>query len=223
MATRVLIVDDETMTLRNLVAIVNADSSLDVAATAQNGVDALQAVRQHRPDVVVMDLYLPGAFDGVEAIRRIQNLLDPPKVVAVTSFDLEAYTRGALEAGVSGFILKNDAEELLTPALRAAANGDPLVSPQTTSRLIKNFIKPATAPEITRARERIAQLAQRELQVASMIGHGKVYKQIAAELHIAPDTVKATVTRAMQKAGADNGPQLAFLVGQARLDISDAS
>lgn len=211
------------MTLRNLVAIVEADTRLEVVATAHTGVDALQYIRQSRPDVVVMDLYLPGEFDGVEAIRRIQNTLNPPKVIAATSFDLESYTRGALEAGVAGFILKNDAEALLTQAIHAAADGDPIVSPQTTSRLVKSFLQPTTTPEIARARQRIAGLADRELQVATMIGQGKVYKQIAAELNIAPDTVKSTVTRAMQKVGADNGPQLAFLVGQAHLDIDGFS
>lgn len=223
MATKVLIVDDETMTLRNLVAIVTTDSSLEVVATAHTGIEALQHVRRYRPDVVVMDLYLPGEFDGVEAIRRIQNLLKPPVVIAATSFDLESYTRGAFDAGAAGFILKNDAEQLLRSAIHAAAQGDPVVSPQTTSRLIKNFLQPSTAPEIAKARERIGALAPRELQVASMIGHGMAYKQIAAELNIAPDTVKSTVTRAMHKAGADNGAQLAFLVGQARLDIEDTT
>ncbi|MDN6149881.1 MAG: response regulator transcription factor [Yaniella sp.] len=222
MLTRVLIVDDETMTLRNLVAIVEDEASLEVVATAQNGVDALQQTRDTRPDVVVMDLYLPGEFDGVEAIRRIHTLLNPPRVIATTSFDLESYTRGALEAGAVGFILKNDAETYLTRAIQAAAEGDPIVSPQTTSRLIKSFLKPTTAPEIAQARERIGSLTPRELQVAHMIGHGKSYKQIATELHIAADTVKSTVTRALQKSGADNGAQLAFFVGQARLDIEGA-
>ena len=221
MVTRVVIVDDETMTLRNLVAIVEADSKLEVVTTATNGVDAVQQVRETRPDVVVMDLYLPGEFDGVEAIRRIKNLMNPPHVLASTSFDLESYTRGALEAGAAGFILKNDAEKLLTTAIHTAAEGEQMVSPQTTGRLIRSFLKPTTAPEIAEARRRIADLSPRELEVAHLIGNGKAYKQIAAELNISPDTVKSTVTRAMQKAGADNGAQLAFLVGQARLDISD--
>lgn len=220
-AIQVLIVDDETMTLRSLVAIVEADPSFIVVGTATNAIDAIQQVRELRPDVVVMDLYLPGEFDGVEAIRRIRNSFNPPKIIAATSFDLESYTRGALEAGAVGFILKNDAEMLLIPAIQAAADGDPIVSPQTTGRLIRSFLKPTTAPEIVQARERIAPLSERELQVAHLIGHGKVYKQIATELNIAPDTVKSTVTRAMQKTGADNGAQLAFFVGQARLDMDE--
>src|SRR5699024_9576212 len=158
-------------------------------------------------------------FDGVEAIRRIQNLLAPPVVVAATSLDLESYTRGALDAGAVGFILKNDAETLLTPAIHAAAAGDPIVSPQTTSRLIKNFLQPSTGPDIARARERIASLANGELQVANMIGNGKVYKEIDAKLYIAPDTVKSTVMKAMHQNGADNGAQLAYGVGQARFVI----
>ena len=209
------------MTLRNLVAIVEADSKLQVVATATNGVDAVQQVRETRPDVVVMDLYLPGEFDGVEAIRRIKNLLNPPHVLASTSFDLESYTRQALQAGAAGFILKNDAENLLTSAIHTAVEGDQMVSPQTTSRLIRSFLRPSTAPEITEARQRIEALSPRELEVAHLIGNGKAYKHIATELNISPDTVKSTVTRAMQKAGADNGAQLAFLVGQARLDIND--
>lgn len=210
------------MTLRNLVSIVDSDASLEVVATAQSGVDALQQIRKTRPDVVVMDLYLPGAFDGVEAIRRIHTLMTPPRVIAATSFDLESYTRGALQAGAAGFILKNDAEKYLIPAIRAAAEGDVIVSPQTTSRLIKNFLKPTTAPQVLQARERIGSLSPRELQVALLIGQGKAYKQIATELNIAPDTVKSTVTRALQKSGADNGAQLAYFVGQARMDIDDA-
>jgi len=220
-AIQVLIVDDETMTLRNLEAIIKADPTLNVAGTATNAIDAIQQVRALRPDIVLMDLYLPGEFDGVEAIRRIQNSFNPPKIIAATSFDLESYTRGALEAGAVGFILKNDAETLLIPAIHSAVEGDPIVSPQTTVRLIRSFLQPTTAPEIVRARERIRSLSDRELQVAHLIGHGKVYKQIAAELNIAPDTVKSTVTRAMQKTGADNGAQLAFFVGQARLDMDE--
>lgn len=221
MATRVLIVDDETMTLRNLVSIVKAEPTLEIAGTAHNAIAALQQVRDTRPDVVIMDLYLPGDFDGVEAIRRICNLMNPPAIIAATSFDMESYTRGALEAGARGFILKNDAETLLVPAIQAAAAGDQLVSPRTTSRLLESFLKPSTAPEIADARERIVKLSPRELEVATMIGHGHVYKEIATALHIAPDTVKSTVMRAMQKTGADNGAQLAFMVGQARLDMTD--
>src|SRR5699024_3626644 len=113
---------------------------------------------------------------GVEAIRRIRNLLNPPKVIASTSFELEAYTRGALEAGAVGFILKNDAETLLVPAIHAAAEGDPMVSPQTTHRLIQSFLKPTTAPEIVQARQRIQKLTERERQVAYLIGQGLSYK-----------------------------------------------
>lgn len=221
MAIKVLIVDDETLTLRSLAAIVSDESDLDVVGTATNAVDALQQIRDLRPDVVIMDLYLPGEFDGVEAIRRIGNLMNPPKVIAATSFDLESYTRGALAAGAVGFILKNDAETLLVPAIRSAAQDDPIVSPQTTTRLIRSFLRPSTAPEILRARQRIESLTERELQVGHLIGQGLVYKQIAAKLHISPDTVKSTVTRAIQKTGAENGSQLAFFLGQARLDIDE--
>src|SRR5690625_3260286 len=144
------------MTLRNLAAIVSEDPSLHVVATAQNGVDALQQIRDQRPHVVIMDLYLPGEFDGVEAIRRIQNLLAPPVVVAATSFDLESYTRGALDAGAVGFILKNDAETLLTPAIHATATGDPIANPQTTTRLSNNLLQSSTCTEIAQSLERIA-------------------------------------------------------------------
>lgn len=205
------------MTLRNLQAIVESADDLRVVATATNGVEAMQRIRQTRPDVVVMDLYLPGAFDGVEAIRRTRNLLAPPQVLAATSFDLENYTRGALDAGAVGFILKNDAEEFLIQAIRSAAAGDPVVSPHTTRMLIEKFLAPTTAPEIARARERLAGLSDRELQVAHLIGAGNSYKLIGRHLNIAPDTVKSTVTRALQKVGAENGAQLAFLIGQAHM------
>src|SRR5690625_7764480 len=104
------------MALRHLVAIVEDEASLEVVATAQNGVDALQHTRDTRPDVVVMDLYLPGEFNGVEAIRRIHTLLNPPRVIATTSFDLASYTRGGLEAGAVGPLWKNDAQTYTTRA-----------------------------------------------------------------------------------------------------------
>ena len=116
-----------------------------------------------------------------------------------------------------GLHLENDAEDFLNQAIRSAAAGDPVVSPHTTRLLIERFLAPTTAPEIARARQRLANLSDRELHVAHLIGAGKAYKQIAAFLNIAPDTVKSTVTRALQKVGADNGAQLAFLIEQAHM------
>lgn len=212
-------VDDEVLVLDSLRRILEKEPDIDVVDAVSTGLDAIQAVRDHRPDVVLMDLLLQGEMDGVEATRRICNMLNPPAVLAVTSFDTDVYMRGALDAGATGFLLKTDATDALATAIRMAYAGDPMISPQLTSRLIASYIAPRTDPLCEAARQRVKGLSEREIQVAQMVGAGNTYDEIAERLYISPSTVKSTVGRALSKVGADSGAQLAVIVAQARLDL----
>jgi DNA-binding NarL/FixJ family response regulator len=215
----VVMVDDDSLVLDSLERLLSKAEDIDVVGVAHSGPEALTVVRGARPDVVLMDLQLKGDMDGVEATRRIVNSVDPPAVLAVTSFDAESYMRGALEAGATGFLLKKDATDSLTSAIRMVHAGDPMVSPELTSRLISSYIAPSTDPLCAAARRRVEGLSEREIEVAQMVGAGKTYDDIAGALFISASTVKSTIRRAMQKADADSGAQLAVLVAQARLDL----
>ena len=212
-------VDDESLVLDSLERILSREEYITVVGRATTGPEALQAVRTHRPDVVLMDLLLKGDFDGVEATRRIRNTLNPPAVLAVTSFDTDTYMRGALDAGATGFLLKNDATTSLAEAIRMAHAGDPMISPALTSRLIASYVAPQADPVCAAARRQVAGLSAREIDVAQLVGAGRTYDDIARQLFISPSTVKSTIRRAMSKTGADSGAQVAVLVAQARLDL----
>lgn len=216
---RVVLVDDETLVLDSLERILDGDPGIEVVATATTGRDAIGTVRETRPDVVVMDLLLKGDMDGVEATRRIHNALNPPAVLVVTSFDSDAQMRGALEAGATGFLLKTDAKESLAEGIRMAAAGDPMISPAMTSRLIASYVAPVADPSCEAARRRVGALSERETEVATLVGSGKTYGEIARGLFISESTVKATISHALRKVDADSGAQLAVIVAMARLDL----
>lgn len=224
---QVLMVDDEVLVLDSLERILSGEPDIDVVGRATSGEEALKLARNLRPDVVLMDLHLSLSrnmgphpkMDGVEAIRRIRNMLNPPAVLAVTSFDSETYMRGALEAGAVGFLLKTDATDSLARAVRMTHARDAMISPAMTTRLISSYIAPHTDPVCEAARERVAVLADREVEVATLVGQGKTYGEIAQHLFISASTVKATIGRALNKVDAESGAQLAVLVAQARLDL----
>ncbi|GAA3278743.1 response regulator transcription factor [Nesterenkonia halobia] len=221
MQISVVAVDDDPLVLGSLQNILVPEEDVSVLGTAGTGQEAVAAVRAHQPDVVLMDLHLRGALDGVETTRRLRRQLTPPAVLAVTSFDTDRYLRGALDAGATGFLLKTDAPDLLATAIRMTHDGDPMISPAMTSRLIASYVTPTTDRVCQDARHQVTGLADRELQVAGLIGGGKTYQDIAETLHLSPSTVKSTVRRAMDKVGADTGAHLAVIVAQARLDVAD--
>jgi DNA-binding NarL/FixJ family response regulator len=206
---RVLVVDDERMVCAHLRTILAA-AGLDVVGEAYDGADAVEATVRLRPDVVLMDLRMPGV-DGLTAIERIVTLPTPPRIVALTTFDLDEYVLRALRAGAIGFLLKSTAPEDLAHLVRVAAAGHTVLSPVAAQRLISN------TGDRQRARDLIGSLTDRELEVLENLGAGRSNQQIARRLHLSEATVKGYVSRLLVKLGCDNRTEVALLAHDAGL------
>lgn len=200
---RVLLADDQEMVRTGFRLILSAESDIEVVGEARTGVDAVAEARRLRPDVVLMDIRMP-ELDGLEATRRLLADPDPPRVVVVTTFDLDEYVYGALRAGACGFLLKDAGPRLLVEAVRAAANGDALVSPSVTVRLLQHFAKQPPA-----RRKVVEQLSPRELDVVRAVARGRTNTEIAAELFVSLSTVKTHLANAQAKLGARNRVEVA--------------
>ncbi|MFI2271406.1 MULTISPECIES: response regulator transcription factor [Catenuloplanes] len=217
MAVRVIVVDDQPMLLAGFVAIIDAEDDLEVVGTAADGAAAVELAAAVRPDVVVMDIRMPG-MDGLAATRLVTAADDPPRVLVLTTFDLDAYVFEALRAGASGFLLKDaDPDELLA-AIRVIAGGEALLDPAVTGRLIEAFatgVTPSPAPE----RPELAVLTPREREVLTLIAEGLSNAEIAARLGVGVGTVKTHVNALLTKIGVRDRVQatiLAYDVGLVR-------
>ncbi|MDA0564177.1 response regulator transcription factor [Streptomonospora sp. S1-112] len=210
---RVLIADDEALVRTGLRMILEAADDLEVAGEAADGAEAVAAVRDLRPDVVLMDVRMP-RMNGVAALKAINREPDPPKVVMLTTFDLDEYVHGALRARAAGFLLKGSGPRELVAAVRAAADGSSILAPAVTRRLVDAVAerRPAAARA---ARERLARLTPRERDVADGVARGLANAEIARELAMTETTVKAHVSRSLAKLGAANRVQIALLVRDA--------
>ncbi|WP_411082938.1 response regulator [Streptomyces sp. cmx-18-6] len=208
---RVLVADDQTLVRTGFRLILGADG-IDVVAEATNGIEAVEAVRRTRPDVVLMDVRMP-EMDGLEATRRILAaprdhdsvrvgqgpFPDRPRVIILTTFDLDRYVYAALSAGASGFLLKDVTPEQLTAAVRLVRTGDALLAPAITRRLVQRFTR---AGGDTAAPHRdLAALTPRELEVLGLLARGLSNAELAARLHLAEATVKTHVARILAKLG----------------------
>lgn len=213
-ATRVLIVDDDPLVRSGLTLILGGAPDLDVVGEAADGVEAIAAVRSLRPAVVLMDLRMP-RMDGLAATRELVALPDAPLVVVLTTFDVDDAVVRALEAGASGFLLKDTPPPDLVDAVRRAAAGEPMLSPTATRRLIERVTGGADAARRGRARDRVALLTEREREVALAVGRGLGNAEIAGELHLSVATVKAHVGRLFTKLGVENRVQIALVVNDA--------
>jgi DNA-binding NarL/FixJ family response regulator len=193
---RVVIADDQALVRTGFAMILKADG-IDVAAKAADGQQAVEAVRRTRPDVVLMDIRMP-VMDGLEAARRI--LADPgtpPRVIMLTTFDLDQYVYAALTAGASGFLLKDVTPEHLVAAVRLVRSGDALLAPGITRRLVERF---AARDDQAAARHRdLATLTPRELEILQQLGRGLSNAELAAGFHLSEATVKTHVTRILSK------------------------
>jgi DNA-binding NarL/FixJ family response regulator len=208
MTIRVLVADDHDLVRTGLKMILDAQPDIDVVGEAADGRDAVALARQLRPDVCLFDIRMP-ALDGIEATRQLAgpDTDDPLAIVVVTTFDLDEYVHGALKAGARGFLLKDAGPELLVQAIRAAANGDALIAPSVTVRLLATFSHtPAGRPPA----QPIEPLTEREEQVLVTVARGRTNAEIADELHISLSTVKAHLASLMTKLAARNRVELAM-------------
>ncbi|GAA4617133.1 response regulator transcription factor [Actinoallomurus liliacearum] len=209
-----LLVDDEPMVRAFLRTILGSAEDIEVVAEAHDGAAGLEAVRRNRPDVVLMDLRMPG-MDGLTAIERINELADPPNVVVLTTFDADPYVLRALRAGATGFLVKSTPPEELIGLVRAAAQGHTVLSPAAARRLIAVSTDGLAARE--RARELVGTLTEREAQVLAGLGEGLSNAQIAARLFLSEATVKGYVSRTLDKLGCVNRTQAGLLAHDAGL------
>ncbi|MFI6784527.1 response regulator [Micromonospora sp. NPDC050276] len=208
MTVRVLVADDQEIVRTGLTIILNTQPGIEVVGGAGDGRQAVELARRLRPDVCLFDIRMPG-MDGIEATRALAGptVPDPLAVVVITTFDLDEYVYAALRAGARGFLLKEAGPDLLSQAVRAAANGDALIAPSVTTRLLKAF---ADADPDAPRRQPIEALTDREEQVLVAVARGRTNQEIADELYITLSTVKSHVTSLMTKLGVRNRVEVAM-------------
>ena len=204
---RVVIADDQDLVRAGFRMILGAYEDMEVVAEASDGRAAVEAALLHRPDVVLMDIRMP-QVDGIEATRRLMEREDAPRVLVLTTFDLDEYVYAALKAGASGFLLKNAPPDQLAQAIRTVAAGDALLAPAITRRVIEEFV---SRPRADPHPERLAELTERELEVLAVIARGLSNAEIAAALVLSEATVKTHVNRILTKLGLRDRTQAAVL------------
>jgi DNA-binding NarL/FixJ family response regulator len=214
---RVLLVDDDPLVRSGLRVILSSADDLVVAGEAADGAAAIAAAGVHHPDVVLMDVRMPGE-NGIAATERICALPNPPKVIVLTTFHLDGYVFGALRAGASGFLLKDTPPTEIIQAVRLVAAGDAMLSPAVTRTLINHFSTDTASARRAAAEQSLQALTEREREVATRVGRGKSNAEIAGQLYMSEATVKAHVSRALAKLNAANRVQLAIIVRDAGLD-----
>jgi DNA-binding NarL/FixJ family response regulator len=206
--TRVLIADDQALVRAGFRVLIDSASDLEVVGEAADGVQAVTLARSLHADVVLMDIRMP-EMDGLAATRELLAGENPPRVIILTTFDIDEYVFEALRAGASGFLLKDTEPEELLQAVRVVAEGDALLAPSVTRRLIEEF---ATRPDPHRTPpEALSVLTEREREVLSLVARGLTNHEIATELVISPATAKTHVSRAMMKLGARDRAQLVVI------------
>ncbi|MGW5262821.1 response regulator [Microbispora sp. NPDC004025] len=212
MSVRVLVADDQEIVRTGLAMILDAQPDIEVVATAADGRRAVELARRLRPDVCLFDIRMPGV-DGIEATRALAgpDVADPLAVVVITTFDLDEYVYAALKAGARGFLLKNAGAEMLSQAVHAAAEGDALIAPSVTARLLGTFARTGRASSLPQP---VEALTHREEEILAAVARGRTNGEISAELHISLSTVKTHVASLMAKLGARNRVEIAIWAHQ---------
>ncbi|GII88807.1 DNA-binding response regulator [Sphaerisporangium siamense] len=208
MSVRVVVADDQEIVRTGLAMILDAQPDIEVVGQAEDGRRAVELARRLRPDVCLFDIRMP-VLDGIAATRTLAGpgVEDPLAVVVITTFDLDEYVYAALRAGARGFLLKNAGAALLSQAVHAAADGDALIAPSITARLLGAFARtgPASPPV-----QPIEALTLREEQILAAVARGRTNSEIAHELHISLSTAKSHIASLMAKLGARNRVEIAI-------------
>jgi DNA-binding NarL/FixJ family response regulator len=209
--TSVLIVDDQPLQRMGFRMVLESEPGVSVLGEAENGIDAVRRTADLSPDVVLMDIRMPG-MDGIEATRRITETGGRSRVLVLTTFDLDEYVYAALRAGASGFLLKDARPDELLAGIRAVALGDAVVAPALTRRLLHAFTKALPTAERRAAEDlRLRTLTDRELEVLRAVAAGLTNSEIASDLRLSESTVKTHVSRAFAKIGARDRVQAVII------------
>ena len=213
---RVLLADDQVLVRSGFTALLDAADDITVVGEAANGAEAVERARATRPDVVLMDIRMP-QVDGIKATGEIVRTpgLEQVRILILTTYDTDAYVFEALQAGASGFLLKDAGPAELLHAIRVVAGGEALLAPRITRRLIAQFTAERIATDV--AEDRLAVLTQRERQVLALVGQGLSNAEIGGQLFLSPATARTHVSHAMAKLGARDRAQLVVVAYQTGL------
>jgi DNA-binding NarL/FixJ family response regulator len=216
----ILIADDQPLARNGLQAMLGAQDDLEVVGEAEDGAQAVEEALRLRPDVVVMDIRMP-KLDGIEATRRLQQHAGAPRVLVLTTFDLDEYVYEALRAGAGGFMLKDAPPGQLAEAVRTVAVGDSLLAPAVTRRLVERYVR--RPPPDAAARDTFGELTERELEVLRLVAGGLSNAEIAERLFLSEATVKTHLTRILSKLGLRDRVQAVVLAYESGLVEPGAS
>ena len=219
--TRVALVDDDSLVRAGLAMILGADPGIEVVGQGGDGSEAVPLVQKHRPDVLLMDVRMPG-LDGIAATKAVTSQPNPPRIIMLTTFDMDEYVFRALEAGASGFLLKDTPPQDLIRAVHVVAGGDAMLSPTITRRMLAHFsdANPGTRQD---KHPGLDQLTERETEVLGAVGAGLSNTQIGMRLFMSEATVKAHVSKIFAKLDCTNRVQIAIIAHEAGLtDIDHA-
>ena len=211
---KVLLVDDDALVRAGLRIILSSAEDLEVVGEADDGAHAVAAVREHRPDVVLMDIRM-AEMDGITATAELRRLDAPPQVIVLTTFQADEQVLSALRAGASGFLVKDTPPAEIIHAVRVVASGDAIISPSVTRTLLAHFGDGQASARRHTAAQRLARLTDREREVAAAIGTGASNAEVAVSLFMSEATVKAHVSRLFTKLDVANRVQIAIVVHDA--------
>jgi DNA-binding NarL/FixJ family response regulator len=211
---RVVVADDQALVRGGFRLILQTQPDIEVVGEAADGREAVASAQELRPDVVLMDIRMPG-MDGLEATRRLMTTQNPPRVLMLTTFDLDEYVYDALRVGASGFLLKDVRPEQLADAVRAVAAGDTLLAPAITRRLVEQYLR--RPPPGARTPLGLGELTDRELDVLRLVARGKSNQQIAGTLFLGESTVKTHLTHLFAKLGLRDRAQAVVLAYESGL------